>query len=63
MIWNADKIRAELKRGVRSLVIYRHGEYRDLYPSMAAQFDGDYTVQESPGEVIVYDNYKRRKIE
>lgn len=63
MIWTSDQIRAEMKRGLKSFVLYRDFRHRDLKPFIAAQLDGDYSVAETAHEVIVYDNYKRRNVE
>lgn len=64
MTWTADKIRAEMKRGQKAFVIRVNDvQCFDLKWKVAARLDGYYTVQESPHEVVIHDNYKRRKAE
>jgi hypothetical protein len=60
MIWNAEKIRAELKLAKKSIVFKSNGECTDLSFRSSVRLDGDFKVEETPFEVVVHDNYRRK---
>lgn len=58
-LWSADRVREEMKKGRRPVVMKANGNYNNLTVALAIRLAGDFFVQVSTHEIVVTDNFKR----
>lgn len=58
--WTAEQVREAVKAGRKPVVLRRGEDYRNVSERRAARFEGEFSVQESPHEIIVTDNGRWR---
>lgn len=57
--WGADKIREELRKGRRPIVMKANENYNNLTVALAIRLTGDFQVEVSAHEIVVHDTFMR----
>lgn len=59
-LWSADRVRDEMKKGRRPVVMKSNGDFRNLTVALAIRLTGEFKVEVNAHEILISDNFLRK---